>query len=113
MKEKEPNGIEQHAPGAKLDEGKVRVGLVLKGFCNAFWEVARVGTFGANKYSDYGFLTVENGEARYADAQLRHFLKDAMGEELDPETEISHLAAEAWNALAKLEVRLREMKKNG
>ena len=123
--ESDPHGKDQHAPGAKLDKGKVRPALVLQGFANAFWEVSKVGTIGSIKYTEFGFLEVPNGEARYADAQLRHFLKDAMGEGADaeltdlakqygiePDLEILHLACDAWNALAKLEFRVRAMKQN-
>ena len=50
-KEQDPNGIEQHDPGAHLDAGKPRAGLVLMSFGNALMEVSRVGSFGAEKYS--------------------------------------------------------------
>lgn len=45
----DPNGIDQHAPGAKLDSGKPRHGLVLGAFANALTEVAKVGTFGGQQ----------------------------------------------------------------
>ena len=100
--------IPQHEPGAKLDSTKVRLGLVLDGFTLSLNEVAKVGTFGAKKYSDYGFLSVPNGEERYTDAMLRHLLTL---EDVDGETGLLHDAAVAWNALARLEIRLRsEMK---
>lgn len=122
-KESDPSGLSQHESGAKLDSGKVRPALVFKGFAHALWEVSRVGTLGSIKYTEFGFLEVENGEARYADAQLRHFLKAAMEGDydpeltdlakehgVDPETSVLHMACEAWNALAKLEFRLRDIK---
>ena len=108
MIETDPNGIGQHEAGAKLDAGKIRPGLVLGAFSRALWEVSRVGTYGATKYSDNGWLSVPNGRDRYEDAQLRHWLKKCMGEEVDADTDIDHLAHEAWNALAKLELKLRE-----
>lgn len=107
-RETDPNNIGQHDPGAKLDSGKPRVGLVLGSFARALWEVSRIGTFGANKYSDNGWLKVERANERYKDAQLRHWLKLEMGETLDPDSELHHLAHEAWNALAVLELKLRE-----
>ena len=103
-----PEAIDQHAPGAKLDQGKVRPSLVLQGMPRAILKVSEVATFGANKYSDGGWLHVANGQQRYTDAQLRHFLKQACGEEKDSESEVDHLAHEAWNALARLELKLRE-----
>lgn len=104
----DPNGIDQHAPGAKLDNGKPRHGLVLGAFSNAMTEVAKVGTFGANKYSDNGWLSVPNGMARYTDAMLRHHFAEAGGEELDEDSGLRHAAHRAWNALAVLELALRE-----
>lgn len=104
----DPNGIDQHAPGAKLDNGKPRHGLVLGAFSNALTEVAKVGTFGANKYSDNGWLSVPNGLARYTDAMLRHHFAEAGGEELDEDSGLHHAAHRAWNALAVLELALRE-----
>lgn len=104
----DPNGINQHAPGAKLDNGKPRHGLVLGAFSNALTEVAKVGTFGANKYSDNGWLSVPNGLARYTDAMLRHHFAEAGGEELDEDSGLRHAAHRAWNALAVLELMLRE-----
>lgn len=106
----DPNGIDQHAPGAKLDHGKPRHGLVLGAFSNALTEVAKVGTFGANKYSDNGWLSVPNGQARYTDALLRHHFAEAGGERDDPESQLSHAAHRAWNALAVLELMLKEGK---
>ena len=40
--------------GVKLDNEKPRMDLVLGGFAKALYEVGRVGTFGADKYSDDG-----------------------------------------------------------
>jgi hypothetical protein len=100
--------IDQHEPGAKLDDGKVRVGLVLGAFANALTEVCKVGTFGAKKYTDNGWLEVPNGIERYTDAMLRHWLAEQTGEWLDQESELLHAAHLAWNALARLELILRE-----
>ena len=108
--EADPSGISPHTPGAKLDAGKNRLGLVLQGFANALEEVGRVGTFGANKYTDNGWMSVPNGHARYTDAAYRHLLKEAQGELLDPDSGLQHAAHAAWNALARLELKLRETK---
>ena len=106
--ESDPNGIGKHAPGAKLDAGKVRAGLVLFGFAHSLEQVARVGTYGAEKYSDNGWMRVPDGVRRYTDALLRHLLAEAMGEKIDPETGLYHAAHGAWNALARLDLMLRE-----
>jgi len=101
--EKDPNGIDAHAPGAKLDAGKPRVGLMLEGFAKALLEVAKVTTYGADKYTPHGWRSVPDGINRYDDAKGRHLLEGYVNE-LDRETELLHLAQEAWNALAKLEM---------
>lgn len=107
-KEKDPSGLDQHSPGAKLDQGKPMVSLVLGGFARALMEVAKVGTFGAKKYTPNGWMSVANGIDRYSDAKARHQLYEAMGEEHDPDSGLLHAAHEAWNVLAVLELKLRE-----
>ena len=108
--ERDPNGLDPHKPGAKLDAGKPRVGLMFKGFARALLRVAEVTTFGANKYTPNGWESVEGGQERYLDAEARHFLQGFI-EPRDPQTNIEHLAHEAWNALARLELALREKDK--
>lgn len=105
--ELDPNGKDAHEPGSKLDAGKNRLGLVLGGFCRSLQEVGKVGTFGANKYTDNGWLSVPNGQERYTDAMLRHYFKEVSGEEKDEDSNILHAAHLAWNALARLELMIR------
>lgn len=111
MTETDPNGINQHEAGAKLDSGKPMAGRLLAMFGNALYAVSEVGTFGANKYTEGGWQHVQDGFKRYDDAGMRHFLKRGMGEEVDPDSNLPHLAHEAWNALAKLELYLRDKAK--
>ena len=108
MNERDPKGLSSSDPGAKLDHGKPKAAQILSQFARALWQVCTVGTFGAEKYSMGGWLSVEDGESRYADAGMRHFLKQGMGEEIDADSELLHLSHEAWNALAKLELHLRK-----
>ncbi|MDD2989849.1 MAG: DUF5664 domain-containing protein [Zoogloea sp.] len=105
--ETDPNGLDPHAPGAKLDAGKVRPDLILDGFSLALWAVAEVGTYGAKKYTENGWASVDRGEIRYRAAAGRHRLKRAR-ESHDPDTQLLHLAHEAWNVLAELELHLRK-----
>jgi len=100
--------IDLHLPGAKDDSAKWRAHLVLGAFANALKEVSRVGTFGAQKYTPYGWVTVPNAHERYLDAFLRHYLAFAAGEVNDPESGLSHLAHAAWNILAVIELIKRE-----
>lgn len=105
--EVDPDGIAAHAPGAKLDGGKQRPGLILDAMPRAIAGVVQVGTFGAAKYSDGGWLEVANGIQRYRDAQLRHESRIAQGELLDPESGLPHDYHRAWNVLAQVELKAR------
>lgn len=100
----DPFGKGQHDVGAKLDAGKLRPALVLDGFVHALEAVCKVGSDGAVKYTDNGWKSVPSGEARYADAKDRHRLKRVKGEVFDVDSGSLHLAHEAWNALAVLEL---------
>lgn len=104
MEEKDPYGIDRHSPGAKLDAEKPLAGVLLD-FRLALAEVVQVGTFGARKYSRGGWQHVQDGYQRYTDAMLRHLL--ATGEH-DHDSGLLHDAQVAWNALARLELKLRE-----
>lgn len=97
----------------KYDAGKVGAyrGLV-NYFPRALWGVAEVSTFGANKYDWNGWEGVEQGFERYKDAEMRHELKAAMGEEVDEDSHLLHLKHKAWGALATLELYLRERQNN-
>jgi hypothetical protein len=107
-RESDPTGKSPHEPGAKLDAGKARPGLVLSGFARSLSAVVDVGTYGATKYTDNGWMEVPGGIARYTDAMHRHLLAEASGEWADPDTGIAHAAHAAWNALARLDLMLRE-----
>lgn len=109
MAELDPTGRSAHEPGAKLDAGKPRCGLVLGGFSRALEQVAQVGTFGAAKYTDNGWRSVPAGQERYTDALWRHLLAEAQGQQADPDSGLLHAAHTAWNALARLELILHEM----
>lgn len=100
--EKDPHGLDPHSRGAKLDQGKNRLGLVLLDFARALEEVGKVGTFGANKYTAHGWCSVLGGEERYTDALFRHLMAEGRGEIIDPDSQMLHAAQVAWNALARL-----------
>lgn len=107
MAQEDPDGIDQHAPGAKLDKGKQRPSLIFDSMPRALAGVVAVGTFGAAKYSDGGWLEVERGIDRYRDAQLRHESAIARGELVDPESGLPHDWHRAWNVLAQVELKAR------
>lgn len=111
--ERDPNGLDPHVPGAKLDAGKtpLRRGA-LEQFPRALMAVADVSAYGAAKYTWGGWQTVPDGVQRYLDAGARHAALRAMGELIDKESGLSHLAQEAWNILAALELALRKAHDN-
>lgn len=106
MKETDPDGIKQHDRGAKNDAGKPDASLLLM-FGHALKEVAAVGTFGARKYTRGGWQSVSGGKERYTAALLRHLFIEHY-ETVDADSGLLHAAHGAWNALARLELMLRE-----
>jgi hypothetical protein len=105
-KEVDPNGVGQHDPGAKCDKGKPDASL-LGMFGKALLEVAKVGTYGAKKYTRGGWESVSDGINRYTAAMLRHYFTERY-ETYDTDIPVLHAAQVAWNALARLELILRE-----
>ena len=93
----------------KHDQGKPIDGVLFQDFPRALMAVASLASFGADKYERGSWLTVENGHQRYTDAIARHML-DEYVEAADEETGLGHDVAIAWNALARLELRLRGKK---
>ena len=104
--EVDPNGKDAHEAGSKLDAGKPDCSL-LGFFGKALLEVSKVGTIGAKKYSRGGWQHVDSGFDRYTAAMLRHNLAEGY-DERDEDTGMYHCAQVAWNALARLELFLRE-----
>ncbi len=107
MSESDPNGIDPHTSGAKLDAAKPMPWLCIAGFSRALSEVAEVTTKGAIKYTPNGWKDVTNGEQRYMEAFGRHMLKLGSGETHDSDTGCFHKAQMVWNLLASLELELR------
>ena len=63
----------------------------------ALQELARVYGFGAGKYSDWNYLKGYNWSLSVGALQ-RHLALWALGEEVDEESGLSHLAHVAWHA---------------
>ena len=91
--------------GSKHDSGKPLMGAVPP---NALLAVARVLTFGAEKYGRDNWRQVENAESRYLDAALRHINAYQRGELADPESGESHLAHAVCSLMFMLEMQKRE-----
>lgn len=99
-------------PSAKFDTGKPDMSLLLM-FGKAISEIAKVGTGGKSKYSRGSWQTLPDGINRYTAAMLRHVFQEHY-EEIDPDLStytsepIYHAAEVAWNALARLELMMRD-----
>lgn len=101
---------DQVAVGAiKYDAGKAPVFRgAISYFPRAIAAVAAVSAFGASKYAWKGWENVADGYNRYSDALVRHLGYEGKGEVLDPDSGLLHAAHAAWNALARLELLIKE-----
>jgi hypothetical protein len=107
--EVDPTGKKSHEPGAKLDHGKSPVWRgAIDYFPRALEAVALVSAVGAEKYSWKGWEKVEDGVNRYNDALSRHLTREAIEGPYDAQTKLLHAAQRAWNALAVVELMLRD-----
>jgi len=91
--------------GRKYDSEKPKLHLLPP---KAVIEVGKVLTFGAAKYDPENWKKVPDLQNRYTSAALRHIFAHMDGEELDPETKLSHLAHAMCCLLFKLEVELED-----
>lgn len=111
--EKDPTGKKLGEMGTKLDAGKAPV---MRGcfhyFPRALKAVAMVSAAGAAKgYAWKSWETVPEGVERYGDALGRHILDEAIDGRWDIGTggiSVLHAAQDAWNALARLELMLKQ-----
>lgn len=93
----------------KYDGGKPPIFRgALAYFPRAIGAVAAVSAFGASKYAWKGWEGVPDGFNRYSDAMVRHLAYEGEGEVLDPDSGLLHASHTAWNALARLELLLRD-----
>jgi hypothetical protein len=84
------------AGALKHDQDKPRMELLP---LTAVQEVAKVMTFGAEKYAAHGWKSLENAEERYTGALLRHLVKIQEGELIDPDSGLPHIAHVTCNSL--------------
>ncbi len=75
--------------GLKYDQDKPRYDLLP---ANAIDELAKVLTFGAEKYAPNSWQSVEDGLNRYRAALLRHTFAIQRGELVDSESGLPHAA---------------------
>jgi hypothetical protein len=111
--EKDLFGLDPGMPGAKLDVGKIPVYQgAIDYFPRAILAVAEISDHGAQKYDWKGWEAVPNGIVRYTNAGMRHVFKEVIEGPYDKDSGLLHKAHAAWNALATLELYMREMEKN-
>ena len=89
--------------GIKYDSEKPRMNLLPP---KAIVEISKVLTFGAAKYDAENWRKLDDLQNRYTAGALRHIFAHMDGEELDPETNLSHLAHAMCCLLFKLEIEL-------
>lgn len=94
--------------GVKHDNGKPEPRLVLGSMARAILAVSEVASYGAKKYSPDNWLLVDDAMERYTDAGDRHRLMSSHHDN-DDESGLLQLAHAAWNALAVLELKLRDI----
>lgn len=75
--------------GIKYDNGKSEYGLLPP---YALEEVAKVLTFGANKYDRENWRKIDELDRRYFDAAQRHIWALKRDEGIDPESGLHHIA---------------------
>ena len=93
--------------GVKYDGEKPKMHLLPPKAIN---EVAKVLTFGAQKYDEENWRKLEDLQSRYSSGALRHIFAHLDSENLDPESGLSHLAHAICCLLFKLEIELENAK---
>lgn len=91
--------------GVKYDSDKPQMRLIPP---KATYEVAKVLTFGAKKYSPGNWKHITNLQDRYLDAALRHLNEFQQGRDMDEESGCYTLAHAICNLMFILEDRLGE-----
>ncbi len=98
---------ERTVDGLKYDADKPDM-TFLQDFGDALAEICKLCAVGAAKYERSGWTKI-NESNRFNAAMLRHYFK--MSTELvDNDSGVMHDVAVAWNALAALQTRIRNMK---
>ena len=95
------------ASGIKYDSEKPKMNLLPP---KAIVEISKVLTFGASKYDAENWRKLDDLQSRYTAGALRHIFAHMDGEELDSETNLSHLAHAMCCLLFKLEIELENAK---
>ena len=100
--------------GVKLSNSKPKLSLLKIQFPRALEAVARASEYGHQKYIDTdhdykNFLRVDNAEWEYRNALERHESYRETQGYFDSESNLPHIYHKAWNALAELEMHLKNI----
>lgn len=87
--------FELHVTGTKYDDAKTPLALLPP---ECLEEIAKVLAFGSRKYSDWNWAGGFKWSRLYS-STLRHLFAHMKGEQIDPETKLSHLAHAGANVL--------------
>lgn len=95
--------------GKKYDSGKPMVGTILRIFPRALSLIGAVIEHGTHKYPAVdNWIKNKDIIERYTDSLVRHLTKHFIGEVIDKDSGLPHLAHVSWNSLAILEYYLRQ-----
>ena len=86
--------------GYKADSGKPQFALIPQ---QALLEVAKVMTYGAQKYAPDNWRKVDDAHNRYIDAALRHINSHLRGDRRDDESGLEHLAHAVCSLMMAME----------
>lgn len=103
------NDYPELSEGVKLNKNKPQLSLLFRQFPKALEAIVKCSEYGHEKYKetdqDYlNYQRVKGGSQTYADAGLRHRLQQGN----DLESKLPHQFHVAWNALAELELWMKE-----
>ena len=107
---KKEEKVEELTSGRKYDDGKLRYDLIPS---ECMEVLARILTYGANKYEANNWQNLEDYYNRYYAANERHIQKWRQGEDYDQESGELHLAHAFTNVCFLLWKKLKENKENG
>lgn len=100
--------------GKKLDSNKPEIWRMLQQFPLALEQVTKCSMFGHEKYKNndgdwQNFSRLDNAYERFSNSLCRHIMEGG----LNDESNLDNDAHVAWNALARLEVKLRKEREDG
>lgn len=94
---------------AKHDKGKPKYHLIEPEVTE---QLAKVLTFGADKYGTYSWKKIDDPNNRYYSAFMRHIEADRMGEDYDEESGLLHLSHALCNLHFLLFNKIKNHEKN-